>query len=107
MDNNLITLSGLNLLTKIEKDKVNEILSKFYNKIQRHFKEPIKLESHSKEYNVEGKRKKYSVHIKIHTTRNFEADYADWDVSKTLHKVLNKLSNEIEKKFHVSDQRKS
>jgi len=105
MNNNLITLSEKDLLSESEKDRVNEILNKFYDKIQRHFNEPIKIEGHIKEYNVEGKRKKYSVHVKIHTTRIFEADYADWDLSKTLHIVINKLSNEIEKKFHVSEQR--
>lgn len=106
MDNNLITLSGINLLTENEKDKVNEILTKFYNKIQIHLKNPIKIECHIKGYNIEGKRKKYSVHVRIHATRIFEADYANWDISKTLHKVVNKLSNEVEKKFHVSEQRK-
>lgn len=97
--NTNIHISGLKLLTNEEKDLANKILNKFYNKIQRHFKNEVSIECHIKEYEKEGKRKKFSVHIRIHGDRIFEADYADWDFSVTLHKVTEKLMNEIEKNF--------
>ena len=50
------------------------------------------------------KKKKFSIHIRIDSTKVFEADYADWDLARAIHKTLNKLMNQIEHQFHVSDQ---
>ncbi len=101
----LIQISGVELLNENEKDKINKILVDNHRKIQNHFKDPIFIEFHLKEYNREGKVKKFSIHVRIHGAAGFfEADYADWDLARTIHKTMNKLLNELEHRFHVSDQ---
>ena len=52
-----------------------------------------------------GKDKKYSFSLKVVNPAGvFKADYADWDFTRVIHKVLNKMMNEIEGKFHSSDK---
>jgi len=108
---NIIYGSGINQLTEKEKSLVNRLLNEYYLRIQRQLKNLTFLEFNTKEYEKTGKgkieknkAKKYSVHVKIFSTRVFEADYADWDLARAVHKVMNKLMNEIEHKFHASEQ---
>ena len=68
----------------------------------------VSFEFHIKKYEKtekESKMKKASVHCKVDSAAGvFEADYADWDLARCVHKVMNKIINEIEHKMHSSDQ---
>lgn len=103
----IIHATGTEKLTEKEKFLVNKLLNEYYERIQRQLKNQIFLECNIKEHETTGKiskARKYSVHVKISGTKVFEADYADWDLARAVHKTMNKLMNEIEHKFHSSEQ---
>lgn len=95
-----------------EKQRVNMLLNEYYVRIQRMLKNLVSIEFNIKKYEKAGrgkedkeKIKKASVHARVDSAAGvFEADYADWDLARTVHKVMNKLINEIEHKMHSSDQ---
>lgn len=100
-----IEIRGVNLLTEEEKKLADELLNEYYPKIQRRIKNIISLKVHIKEYKKDGTRKKYSINVSvINSTDVFEANAHDWDFARTMHKVLNKIENEIEGRFHSSNQ---
>ena len=106
---NIIHATGVEELTEKEKQLVNKLLNEYYIKIQKRLKNMSSLEFRVKEYGKSGerwltKKKKFSIHVKINSDKFYEADYADWDLARTIHKVMNKLMNEIEHKLHSSDQ---
>lgn len=100
---NVTTASSIPPLTDEEKKTVEAILDKYHQKIQQHFDEPIFIELHVKEYNTEGTAKKYSLHVRLHGASGvIEADHHDWNLSRTMHKTMDKLMNEIESRFHLN-----
>ncbi len=110
MDNiKIIYATGIDELSEKEKQLVDKLLNEYYVKIKRQLKNEFFLEFHIKEYKKTGerwltKKKKFSVHVKINADKVYEADYGDWDLARTIHKVMNKLMNEIEHKTHSSNQ---
>ena len=60
-----IQIKGTNILTEDEKKLANKLLNEYYPKIQRQIKNIISLQVHIKEYEKNGKRKKYSINVKI------------------------------------------
>ena len=102
-----IQIVGLELLDKIEKEDIKKLAEEYFIKIQRQLKNIESVVIHIKEYNKEGNRKKFSIHIRaIAPEHIFEADAADWDFKRTIHKVFKKLETELEHHFHGSDQHK-
>ncbi|MBR9706226.1 hypothetical protein GOV14_04275 [Candidatus Pacearchaeota archaeon] len=100
----MIDIKGIGLLNGEEEEIVNRVTNEYYGKLERMDKSMQKLDIHVKTYDTDGKRKRYSVQAKIVSpARNFNADETDWDLSKALHKVLKKLMNELEKRYHYSD----
>ena len=100
-----IEVKGVEILTEREKRLSNKLLNEYYLRVQRQLKNFTSLRLHVKEYKKEGKSKKYSMRIEaISPARKFEANASDWDFSRTLHKVLNKVISEIEHTIHSSDQ---
>lgn len=106
-----ISVRGIENLSEEQKKLVDKLLEEYYNRIQRQLKNITSLEVYIKEYKIvgkENKEKKFSIHIRVmSSTKNFEGDASDWDLAKTLHKALNKIMNEIEHRFHPSEQHSS
>jgi len=104
----LIQGSGIKEFGEKETQLVNRLLNEYYVRIQRMLKNLVSFEFNIKKYEKVGKDskvKKASVHCKVDSAAGvFEADYADWDLARCVHKVMNKIINEIEHKFHSSDQ---
>lgn len=108
----IIHASGTDLITEKQKQLINRLLNEYYQRIQKQLKNEVFLEINIKLYEKTGKpatkpdkSNKFSIHIRIDSsTKTFEADYADWDLARTIHKVMNKIINEIEHNFHSSDQ---
>ncbi len=101
-----ITLKGAEQLSEAEKEIVNKLLNEAYPKIQRMLKNDVFLDLIIKEHNKEGKRKRYSLTLDVKSeTIHFKAEADDWDFARTLHKIINKVKEEIEHKFHVSEQK--
>ena len=108
----IIHASGTSAITEKQKQLINRLLNEYYQKIQKQLKNEVFLEINIKLYEKAGKpatkpgkSNKFSIHIRIDSSaKTFEADYADWDLARTIHKVMNKIINEIEHNFHSSDQ---
>jgi len=101
-----IKIKGDGLLNNDEKELLNKLLNEYASKIERELKKSS-LELHIKVYDREGQRKKFSLNLRALSPAGvIEASDADWDFARTLHKTFNKLMNEIEHQFHISDQHK-
>jgi hypothetical protein len=100
-----IQVSGTEMLDEKEKEEINKILNNYFPKIQRSVKNPATLKVHIKEYKKEGKGKKYSISSEIKfSDKKVTSDSWDWDLAKAIHKSMIKIENEIEHKFHSSNQ---
>ena len=101
----LIETKGFDVLENLEKTDFERLVSDYSKKIQRRLKNIEALSFHLKEYNKEGNRKKFSIHVRVTGPfKTFEASSDDWDFNRTVHQVFQKLENEIESTFHVSNQ---
>src|SRR3989344_1832916 len=56
-----IQVKGIELLDEKEKKIADKLLDEYYTKVQRKIKNLTSLKIHIKEYNKDGKRKKYSI----------------------------------------------
>ena len=61
----MITISGSEILNIEEKKWLITRLGAMHDKIQRRFKDSVFLDLHIKEYEPEGK-KKFSMHVRLH-----------------------------------------
>jgi len=127
MDIKTIHAKGVESLSERQKQVVNRLLNEYYPRIQRQLKNITSFEVDIKKYEKaapskgkekdtnkkrkkgvfvkSGKDKKYSFNIKVVGPAGiFKGDYADWDFTRVIHKVMNKVMNEIEQKMHSSDQ---
>ena len=104
----IIHASGTDLLTETQKQLTNRLLNEYYKRIQRQLKNQVSIEFHIKTYEHAGKqnkKQKFSIHVRVKTqAKIFEADYADWELERTIHIVMNKLMNEIEHLTHASEK---
>lgn len=102
--NEKIRIKNSEVLNSKEKFIVEKLLKRHYPKVERLIKNLDKFEVKIKKYHNEGRRAQYSINLKaIPKHRKFEADHADWNLSKGMKKALKKLINEIEDKHHISD----
>lgn len=95
-----IQYRGVDELNEDEKTTLNKLSPEYYDKIQRALKNITSLQIDIKLYKKLGGKRKYDVHVKaVAPTTIFSASYADWNFAKTLHKVFNKIENEIAHKI--------
>ncbi len=100
-----IEINGIELLNDEEKKIANKLINEYYPKIQRQIKNTLSLRVHFKEYEKQGKRKKYSINVEASSpTKEFDASSDDWDFARAIHKVFNKIINQIEHALHSSEQ---
>ena len=101
-----IQIKGIELLeSEDDRKRAEELLNEYGPKIERMLANDVVMRVHFKEYEKEGNRVKHSISAKVEFANNlFQADDSDWDLARTIHKVMKKLENEIEHKLHVSDQ---
>ena len=97
---------GMELLSEKEKQIADRLLNEYYEKIKRQIKNDFTLKVNFKEYEKDGKNKKYSIDAEIiFPGKKFSASDYDWDFARALHKVMIKFVNQIEHKFHISEQK--
>lgn len=100
-----VEIKNIEILSPEEKEKTKKLLEEYLKKIKRLIKDNPKLIMHIKEYNTEGKQKKFSINIDLHFSgRRIKSEATDWDLTRTIHKSMIKLQNEIEHIFHTSDK---
>ncbi len=106
-----IELKGIELLSEEERFELNKVIDNYKEKLKWKTKSDFVLKLVIKEYSnkiedKKDKRKKYSIQGQIKgQTHTFEASAVDWDFNKTVHKIFNKLMNEVEHYYHSSEQR--
>jgi len=102
----LIHITGIETLNEKQKQLVNRLFNLYYKKVKRQLKNEVSFEVHIKSYEKEGKANKFSINVRVVVGREvFEANADDWDLSRSIHKVMKKIMSEIEHKLHVSNQR--
>ena len=102
---NLIT-KGFEILTGKTRDDFQKLWEEYSEKVERRLKNVESVRIHLKEYSPGGKTK-FSIHALVsYAGKSMEAEASDWDLRRTFHRVFNKIEQEIEHKFHVSDQHK-
>lgn len=95
-----ISYVGLKNLDDLETAKIKNLSIEYCEKFERDLGKDALLILHLQKYKVEGKRAKYSIHAKINSpSLILNANAADWDLNRVLHKVLKKFKGEIEHKF--------
>ena len=100
-----IEITNIQLLDEKEREIANRLFNEYHSKIERMIKNPLLLKISIKNYKKAGEKVKYSL--------NAEAVFAgekvisssawDWDLTRTIHKLMIKIENEIEHKFHIED----
>ena len=97
---------GFEVLTEKTRNEFQKLWEEYSEKIGRKLKNTESVRIHLKEYSPGGKTK-FSIHALVsYAGKSIEADAFDWDLRRTFHKVFNKIEQEIEHMFHVSDQHK-
>ena len=98
---NDISYIGLKDLTDDEQKILRGVLDKEYPKIKRITPNIKNIMVHAKVYS-RLKARKYSVHLKVDTPEEFFTSHAtDWDLATVTHKVISKISKEINSKLDV------
>jgi len=98
--NENITILGLDDFNSIEKRKIIDYIEKYSEKIFRDVEGILIV--HAKRHEKDGKRVKYSFHVKIESPETLlGAKDDDWILAKALHKVFTKVENEIQHKFKL------
>ncbi len=101
-----LEINGINQLTEEDQSIVNKLVEKRLNKIERQIKNDFSLNVLIKEYEKDGKSKKYSVDFTLRVgNKYFKSKDTDWKLSNAVNSSLDKLQTEIEHKFHVSEQK--
>lgn len=96
----------LKVLGDDEVQNVQQLTLRYYEKLQRMFPRSS-LELRFKRYRKTGKRAKYSVHCRVDAPSIIaRANASYWDLALTMHKVLNKVHNELEHKYKLESQHK-
>ncbi len=97
---------GFEILTEKTRNEFQKLWEEYSKKIERRLKNTESIRIHLKEYSPGGKTK-FSIHVLVsYAGKSIEADAYDWDLKRTFHKVFNKIEQEVEHTFHVSDQHK-
>jgi len=94
-----IQFIGLKILDEEELSILNRIVKDEKGKLEIEVPDS-KLIIQVKKYNKEGKRSKYSLQAKLNNPNTrFAAQSDEWELSKAVHKVFDKLGTEIHHRF--------
>lgn len=105
----MVTLQtvGFEILSEDTKKEFQKLFDEYSKKIDERLKNAESFRIKIKEYTKGGKTK-FSIHVLLtYSGKSLEAEASDWDLNRTFHKVFNKIEQEVEHKFHVSDHRKN
>ncbi len=96
-----ITYVGLKSLDSFEISTVQTIVGRCFPKIQRHFSNAT-LTVNIKIADVTGKRKRYTVFLRVSAPRNvLSVEHTDWELQRAVHRAFDGLENEAQHKFKV------
>lgn len=107
-----LEIKGLELLSEAEKVELNKEINTYSEKLKwktkTDFKLKLVIKIHSKKAeDKDSKQRRYSVQAMLKgETSSFEASAEDWDFNKVCHIIFGKLINEVEHRYHSSEQHK-
>lgn len=106
-----IEIKGIEGLSESEKQELNKEIETYKEKIKWKTKSDFVLKLDIRSYNKspenKTKSKRYTIRAEIKgQTQTFEASVEEWDFNKAVHKIFDKLINEVEHKYHSSEQGK-
>ena len=79
---------------------IKDLIEKKLSKLEHDFSQDSKLIVDIKEYEKEGNRAKFSIHLRLEAPSSMLAAHAfDWDVIKATRKALDNLETEFKHKF--------
>ena len=92
-------------LIESDQEMLKDFFMNFYSKAKMKLSNEVSLELFIKNYKDSGRSKKYSIDFRlVAPTDILRVSVTDWDLKKVIHKVSAKMLNEIEGRFHSSDQ---
>lgn len=102
-----VFFSGIKELSLSEKLRLQDFASKYYEKIKRMIKNELRLKIHVKCHNVEGNKKKYSIHVQaIAPTRMFTSTRGvAWTLEKASHKAFLEIEHQIEHHMKIEGKK--
>ena len=90
---------GLKDFTEQEQELIKSLAIEYADKLERDIRE-FTLVINLKRHNLAGKRIKFSFHTRLDAPSFILTSKADdWDLARTLHKIFEKIENEIKHKF--------
>lgn len=97
-----ITFKGLKKLDSFEISKVQTLTERYFPKVQRHFSNAT-LSVDVKTANVAGKRKRYTVLLRVLSPNKtiLSAKHTDWELQRAVHRAFDNIENEARHKFKV------
>jgi ribosome-associated translation inhibitor RaiA len=97
-----IQFTGVSALDAMEQDTVQVLSREYYAKIKRQIQNVTNISVHVKCYELEGKRKKYSIHVKVAAPMQiFAADKAhSWELPVAIHEAFQDIQNQITHRLH-------
>lgn len=102
-----VQTAGFDLLVEDDRDSFEKLFNHQLEKLQRKVKDVSSFSFHIKGHQTDGSRSKFSLHSKVEVDgKKFEADSFDWDYKAALHKLFDKLGNEIEHTLHLKGHKK-
>ncbi len=98
-----VTYSGLKQLTKQETTIVKALVLRYMKKLDRSVPGAT-LRFHGKLSDVGGRsRNTFTVHLR-HGKTSLRVEAEDWDLQRTVHKVMKKLTTAVEHALHQEGQ---
>lgn len=102
-----IQLIGIDGLSETQKAATTTLVNRYFQKIALEIKKINSMVVHVKVHTKGGSAKKYDIRVRILApTKIFEAQESDWDLRRTLHKVLKNIEREILHRVKSDNQKK-
>ena len=106
----LIQFIGVHELSPDEQELVSKLSTEHYEKLQRTLKTIENMTVHVKQYEKEGERKKFSLHVRVKAPTHAVIESCkshDFDLARALHKAFDDIKTQIEHRFHTGTRPKA
>jgi len=96
---------GLNTFDSTDQSIIKTLCTRYMEKLERDLNPQFKLSFHCKRYRAQGKPKhSFHARIQMHTKLIVHSQATDWDLRRTVHKVMQKLERELQHKYKTEGQ---
>lgn len=106
----LIQFIGVSELAPEEQFLVSKLSTEHFEKLQRMLKRIEQMVVHIKQYEKEGQRKKFSLHVRVKAPTQAVIESCkshDFDLARALHKAFDDVRAQIEHRFHIGTRPKA